>query len=104
MARARAVDGGGMKINYRKEARGRDCQIRIPGVCSGDPSTVVLCHLPGGGVARKRDDRLGAWGCHSCHDAVDARTKCAFDATTLRLWHMEAVFRTQEALIAEGKL
>ena len=50
-----------MKINYRKEARGRDCQIRIPGVCSGDPSTVVLCHL-------------------------------------------EAVFRTQEALIAEGKL
>lgn len=30
--------------NLRKEARGRECQIRIPGVCNGNPETVVLTH------------------------------------------------------------
>ena len=93
-----------MKINYRMEAKGRDCQIRIPGICSGDRETVVLCHLPGGGIARKRDDRHGAWGCHRCHDAVDGRVRCDFPDTTLRLWLLEAVIRTQEVLIGEGKL
>ena len=27
-----------------KIARDRECQIRVPGWCSFDPATVVLCH------------------------------------------------------------
>ncbi len=28
--------------NLRKEARGRECQVRIYGVCNGNPETTVL--------------------------------------------------------------
>ena len=104
MARARAGDGGGMKINYRKEARGRDCTVRIPGVCNRDSETVVLAHLPGGGMGRKRHDLHGCWACSDCHNCLDGRVRTDYPARELRLWHLEAVIRTQEALIAEGKL
>ncbi len=30
--------------NLRKEARGRECQVRIYGVCNGNPETTVLAH------------------------------------------------------------
>ncbi len=30
--------------DFKKEARGRDCQIRIPGVCNFNPETTVLTH------------------------------------------------------------
>ncbi|WP_440493453.1 DUF1364 domain-containing protein [Serratia sarumanii] len=93
--------------NLRKEARGRDCQIRIPGVCNFNPETTVLAHYRlagtcGGGM--KPDDEQGAWACNSCHDAIDARTKTEYDRETLRLYHAEGVFRTQTILRKEGKL
>ena len=31
--------------NLRKAARGRECQVRIPGVCNGNPETSVLAHI-----------------------------------------------------------
>ncbi|MFO5541033.1 nuclease domain-containing protein, partial [Klebsiella pneumoniae] len=30
--------------NLRKEARGRECTVRIPGHCNGNPETSVLAH------------------------------------------------------------
>ena len=92
------------KINYRKEAQGRDCTIRIPDSCNGNPETVVLCHLPGGGMGYKRKDWQGAWGCSGCHDAVDGRVPAKQDMTLLSLWLHEGVMRTQEILESEGKL
>ena len=86
----------------RLVARGRECQIRIPGVCNGDNSTVVLCHLPGGGMARKQPDLCAAWGCAACHDAVDGRSKTDYPREVLKLWHLEGVIRTQQALLDEG--
>ncbi|ENA3462300.1 DUF1364 family protein, partial [Yersinia enterocolitica] len=53
-------------VNLRKEARGRECQIRIPGVCNGNPETVVLTHyrLAGTcGTGIKPTDEQAAWGC-----------------------------------------
>lgn len=93
--------------NLRKEARGRECQIRIPFVCNFNPETTVLAHYRlagtcGGGM--KPDDEQGAWACSSCHDAIDACTKTEFDRETLRLYHAEGVFRTQTILRKEGKL
>lgn len=86
----------------RESARGRDCQIRIPSVCSGNPETVVLCHLPGGGMGGKMPDLFGAFGCQSCHDAVDGRSAAPYPSPTLKRWFYEGVFRTQEIWLAEG--
>lgn len=38
-------------MNLRKLAKGKECQIRIPGVCCGDKDTVVLCHFRMAGIS-----------------------------------------------------
>jgi hypothetical protein len=86
----------------RKSARGRNCEIRIPGVCNGNSETTVLCHLPGGGMGSKRPDLFGAFGCSDCHAAVDGVLPTNYHAETLSMWHMDAVFRTQEIWLKEG--
>lgn len=90
--------------NLRKLARDRECQIRIPGICNGDPSTVVLCHLPGAGMARKHHDLHGAWGCAACHAVVDGHASSDYPKELLKMWLLEAVIRTQQILIAEGAI
>lgn len=90
--------------NLRKEARDRDCQIRVPGVCSGDNRTVVLCHVPGAGMGFKSHDIHGAWGCYQCHAAVDGHAKTRHPPELLRMWLFEAVLRTQTILLEEGKI
>ena len=103
-------------MNLRKEARDRECQVRLPG-CNGDTSTTVLAHfrLSGiSGLGLKSPDWLGAWACSSCHDLVDGRTAMAglmsvvgaeeWNRTTVRLAHACGVFRTQQILFKEGKL
>ncbi|EIV2912444.1 DUF1364 domain-containing protein [Serratia marcescens] len=89
-----------------KEARGRECQVRIPGVCNFNPETTVLAHyrLAGTcGTAIKPDDTQAAWACSACHDEVDRRTRL-IDANDARLMHAEGLMRTQEILRKEGKL
>jgi hypothetical protein len=91
-----------LKNNLRNAARGRECQIRIPGVCNLNNDTVVLCHLPGGGIGRKQHDLLGGWGCSSCHDVVDGRVQISFSKDKIALWFLEGVIRTQTILLEEG--
>ncbi|MBH2596608.1 DUF1364 domain-containing protein [Serratia ureilytica] len=89
-----------------KEARGRECQVRIPGVCNFNPETTVAAHyrLAGTcGTVIKPDDTQAAWACSACHDEVDRRTRL-IDANEARLMHAEGVMRTQEILRKEGKL
>lgn len=87
----------------RKSARGRECQVRVPGVCNGDSSTVVLAHISGGGMGAKRSDIHGAYCCSSCHDAVDGRAPCVGASPfELHLYHLEGVVRTQEIMLREG--
>lgn len=92
--------------NLRKEARGRECQVRLPGICNGNAETVVLahCRLPGlCGMGLKPNDLFGAWACNCCHDEIDRRTRL-MDAEAAHLAHLEGVIRTQAVLIAEGKI
>jgi hypothetical protein len=98
-------------MNLRKEARGRECQIRIPGVCNGNSETVVLCHLNnkrlfGVGTGQKVPDIFGAWGCSACHDLVDFRIKQHPDMSpnVANVYFYEGVFRTQNILLSEDKL
>ncbi len=87
----------------REEARDKECQIRIPGICNGDPATTVLCHLNSGGMGCKASDlACGSWGCSSCHDAVDGRIMSEHPKETLLLWHLEGVVRTLLALENSG--
>jgi hypothetical protein len=88
-----------------REARGRECQIRLP-CCNHNPETTVLAHyrLAGTcGVGMKPNDLQGSWACSACHDEVDRRTRI-FDNDLARLAHAEGVIRTQDILIKEGKI
>lgn len=92
--------------NLRKEAQGRECQVRLPGICNGNSETVVLAHYRMAGlcgVGMKPNDLFGAWACSACHDEIDRRTRRT-DAGEAHMAHLEGVIRTQGVLIAEGKL
>jgi len=91
-----------MSKKMRDSARGKDCQVRIPGYCNFNPETVVLCHLPGGGMAAKMHDIHAAYGCSGCHAVLDGATKTEYDRADIRAWHYEAVVRTQLIMIREG--
>ena len=80
-------------------AKGKDCMVRLPLVCNGNPKTVTLAHyrLATGG-ALKPDDMQGAWACFDCHNLVDGRTKSEHQREIVRLAHAEGVFRTQQEI------
>jgi hypothetical protein len=86
----------------RKLARGRDCQIRLPGICNFNPETTVLAHYRMAGVSGmglKAPDICAAWACSACHAYVDSHR----DDATARSF-LEGVMRTQYALVKEGVL
>jgi len=62
-----------------ESARDEECQVRIPGICSGDNSTVVWAHAigtaSGKGIGMKSPDIMGAYACQKCHDAYDRRLR-----------------------------
>lgn len=97
-------------MNLRKLAKGQNCKIRIPGICSHNPDTVVLCHindkrLAGSGMGGKVPDLLGAHGCSACHDAIDGRAMprgLELNGSEILLMFYEGVFRTQAWLLKEG--
>lgn len=94
------------KVDLRKAARRCDCQIRIPGVCNGNPVTSVIAHyrLAGRcGTGIKPDDHQAAISCKACHDLVDGREKLKeFLHEESRLMYAEGIFRTQEIWRREG--
>lgn len=61
----------------RQSARGEDCDVRIPGICSFDPATVIWSHfrgLAGGkGFAIKSVDEAGAYCCTRCDAVYDGQ-------------------------------
>src|SRR5688572_12526046 len=95
-------------MNLRKEARGRECTVRLPNICNGNPETVCLAHfrmIGLSGMGMKSPDLFGAFCCSACHDVIDKRRFVAeLDPTFIRLAHALGVFRTQKILLDEGKL
>lgn len=97
------------KIDLRKDARGRECQVRIPGICNRDRETVVLAHLNnkgmlGAGMGQKPHDMFGAHCCSACHDAYDGRTTTGWLDSEVREMFTDGIFRTQKILLDEGKI
>jgi hypothetical protein len=85
-----------------KLARGKECQVRLPGVCNFDSATTVLAHyrmIGVSGMGMKAPSLIGAWACSDCHDAVDRRRYMDLEFDFVRLAHAEGVMRTQVKLI-----
>jgi len=93
-------------MSLRKEAKGRGCMVRLPGICNFNSETVVLAHIRLAGVSgigMKSPDLLGAWACNACHDEIDGRTqKSGLSRDELRLAHFEGMARTIAQLEKEG--
>ncbi|WP_343739613.1 nuclease domain-containing protein [Delftia tsuruhatensis] len=78
----------------RALAKGQQCLLLVPGICTNETTTVVCCHsnlsIHGKGERRKADDHYSAWGCAACHSWLDqgpapaARKEAAFMAAHLR--------------------
>ena len=51
------VLSGSEQMNLRKLAQGQDCQVRLAGISSSDPATVVLASRPSGGTCGTRLSR-----------------------------------------------
>lgn len=88
----------------REAARGRECQVRYPGICNGDPATTVLAHVRMAGVTgigQKAHDLLGAWSCSACHDEADRRTQ-KLTLGIAQIGFLNGVIRTQDQLLKQG--
>ena len=88
----------------RDSARGQECALRIPGVCSGDTETTVLCHLPfgGRGVGIKASDDFAVYGCHRCHSALDGRALPPVSQAELYECVIRAIAETHAVWRQEG--
>lgn len=90
--------------DLRKLAKGRECQVRLDGICNHNPETTVLAHYRMAGTCGtgiKPNDLQGAWACSSCHAAEHGAIK-DLERYFIRLAFMEGVLRTQNILIKEG--
>ena len=90
--------------DLRKAARGRECQVRIPGVCNGNSETTVLAHIRIAGLCGtgiKPPDLIAAIACSSCHDEIDRRTRLV-DAEYAKECALEGMARTQVIWVKEG--
>lgn len=57
-----------------------ECTLRIPGICTFDPSRSSGCHarfFNFAGAAQKVDDLFLIDGCDACHSILDQRSKWA---------------------------
>lgn len=91
-------------VSFRNQARGRDCLVRLPGLCNHMPETTVLAHfrmLPYCGTGAKMDDWFAALACSACHDEIDRRTT-VLERDYVRMAHLEGIIRTQALWIKEG--
>jgi hypothetical protein len=92
---------GIVSTKLRNSARGQQCTFAIPGICSHDPETTVLCHLPSEikATATKSDDFHAAFGCAKCHQAIDNHMLSKADEL---YFSMRALQRTQAIWVSSG--
>lgn len=76
-APAREKVPGKTRQAIRDSARGEECQVRLPGVCTHDPEKTIWSHArwlaAGRGKATKSVDLAGAYCCTACDAAFDGQ-------------------------------
>lgn len=94
-----------MKANaLRKSAEGKSCTLNIPGVCSYNSDTVVLCHYPfeGGKMGGKSPDICAGYACASCHDVIDRRVSHCISEDDREFYMRRSNVRTLLLMHDEG--
>lgn len=94
-------------MNLRKKAKGRQCEVRVPGYCLPTNETVIGAHVRMIGVSGyglKAPDIFIAHCCQACHDVCDRRTPSEYSYEECRLMLLEGMMRSQYALFREGLL
>ena len=80
-----------------KAASGRECQLRLYGVCNYNSETVVACHVGRNrGMGIKCSDNMVVFACYNCHQKIDSESKAKNADDILR-----ALESTQQILIDE---
>ena len=89
-----------------KFAEGKECTMRVPGVCNGNPETSVWGHLNstrwGAGKGIKSNDLCGLIVCSSCHDLLDRRVKTNHDRQQVMYWAFEGHMESLTMLVKAG--
>lgn len=90
----------------RDSARGEECTVRLPGVCTFNPEHTIWSHAPlqaaGKGRSIKAVDEAGAYCCTSCDAAADGQVKLPEGlsrADVLLAWfmgHMRSLVRLKQ--------
>lgn len=89
-------------------AQGRECEMRLPGVCCGDPEKTVWAHsnshVHGKGGALKAYDQFGCYACYQCHMVYDRQWSRPAGLTQLMVEFMfsVAMTRSQHILVQLG--
>lgn len=88
-------------------AKGAPCLAAIPGICNGNPETVVAAHSNwqehGKGVGHKVADCYICFACEACHSAIDHRTQ-RLEKDDRRYYWQRGFERTLLYLFETGKL
>ncbi len=98
------------QTKYTRSAKGKPCQVRVPGVCREAPEndTTVSAHLNGAGGGMKSLDIHIAYACFYCHNWLDGGyiTSRVFSVPRQErdLLHLEAIIRTQAIMVEDGIL
>jgi hypothetical protein len=84
----------------RDFAKGKECTLRLPGICNFNPETTVLAHLPCGqkGVGMKSPDHFAIHCCSACHSEIDGARRWEIPAQD----YLRALAETQLRLIEAG--
>ena len=92
---------GVISTKLRNSAKGQPCMFQIPGICQPNNETVCLCHLPSDikGMGNKSDDFHAAFGCYSCHQAIDLHRLSREDEL---YFSMRALQRTMRNWVSRG--
>lgn len=86
-----------------KSAWGRQCTVRLPGVCNWNPETTVLAHMNGAGIGLKDKDLFACYACSDCHSWLDGGWANMLGTRAGRdLAHLQAVIETQRIWLEEG--
>lgn len=91
---------GAISTKLRNSARNQPCTFNTP-FCNRDPATVVLCHIrdEAAGRSTKANDYSAAFGCSSCHDAIDQHRLSKEDEL---FYSMRALQRTLHIWVQNG--
>lgn len=93
----------GVSHSLRDFARGKECTLRLQGVCNGDDESTIHAHLRyfgWAGIAQKPADFLGIHVCSACHAAQEDKSLCLVGYEDL----LRALGETQLRLFRAGLL